>query len=68
MCYFFTDEGLQKRHVLHARAKQRAQCLSRVRFAFCQQVELVAALAADVTHAVVALVVLLVVALLPIME
>lgn len=68
MCYFFTDEGLKEGHVLHAWAQQSAQSLSRVRFGFCQQVELVAALAADVTHAVVAFVVLLVVALLPIME
>ncbi len=53
----FTDERLEQRHVLHARAQLRAQSLGRVRFGFGQQVELVAALAADVAHAVVALVV-----------
>lgn len=68
MCYFFTDEGLEEGHVLHAWAQQSAQSLGRVCFGFCQQVELVATLAADVTHAVVAFVVLLVVPLLPIME
>lgn len=68
MCYLFTDEGLEEGHVLHAWAKQRAQSLSRVCFGFRQQVELVATLAADVTHTVVALVVLFVVTLLAIVE
>lgn len=68
MRYLFTDEGLKKGHILHARAQQSAQSLSRVRFGFCQQIELVTTLAADVAHAVVAFVVLLVVALLSIVE
>lgn len=59
MCYLFTDEGLKEGHVLHSRTQQSAQSLSRVCFGFGQQVELVTAFAADVTHAVVAFVVLL---------
>ena len=63
MSDLLAHQRLEQGHLIHARAQRRAQSLSRV--GFCRPrgaelVELVAALAADVTHAVVPFVVLLV--------
>lgn len=57
VCDLFTDERFEQGHVCHTRAELRAQCFGRVGFGFGEQVEFIAALAADVTHAVVPLVV-----------